>query len=348
MLIICKPLRFNRLNNYTKIKLTITTTKENDNMKTKMIMGISIAAALGASAIGGTLMYKATPVNHTVYAKSVSSVKNVEKENVTLYIPNLNLINKESSTPVIHDGKKYTPVTFTNTGKLIPVSDLFTQSITANVENSTSLGDAVIKKCDTPPNIATSKGDVFNAPCTKVEVKLPIGTKLKVLWTGKSLVKWNPNPHDLKLANVVAVDYNGKLAFISDDYLNMDNVAKGKEAMQLVSKNELKTAHYIGTSKAVTGFGPSIDPLTHKPIPVNMTVPVNGRNYNLNVKGKTVNVIYYGGNVMFNLKPNEMMGETFGPAMVGGEKYAKVEYDGIIGYIYYGNLSNAPKSVYGE
>lgn len=51
MLIICKPLRFNRLNNYAKVKLR-TTTKENDNMKTKMIMGISIAAALSASTIG--------------------------------------------------------------------------------------------------------------------------------------------------------------------------------------------------------------------------------------------------------------------------------------------------------
>lgn len=285
-------------------------------------------------------MYNTTPVNHTVYSKSISSVKNVEKENITLYIPNLNLLNNGNITPIIHNGKKYTMETYSSdTGKL-----LSTKSPTNNstIKNPISLGNATIKKCNNPTDISTSTGYVLTSPCTKIETKLPIGTKLKVLWSTKA--KYNNN----KIVNIVAVDYNGQLAFISSDYLNMDNVVTGKKAMQLVSKNELKTAHYIGTSKAVMGFGPSINPVTHKPFPVDMSVPVNGGNYYLNVKGKTVNVINYGHSVMFNLKSNEMMGETFGPAKVEGQTCAKVEYDGIIGYMSNQNLSNAPKSVYGE
>lgn len=319
-------------------------------MKTKMIVGISIAAALGASAVGATLVYKPTTINNTVYAKNISNTKNVEKETVILYEPNQNLINKEnSSSMVTKNGKKYINETFSmETGKLISFSELVNKVANVNVKNAISLGNAVIKKCDTPKNITNPQGDIFNIPCNKVEVKLPIGTKLKVLWTAQTIVNYNNQTHKPTLANVAAVDYNGKLAFISDDYLNLDNVATGEKAMQLVSKDQLKTAHYIGTSKAVISFGPSINPLTHKPYPIDMTVPVNGMNYHLNVRGKTVNVIYYGGSVLANIKPNEIIGETFGPAKVGVEKYAKVEYNGIIGYMYYGNLSNAPKSVFND
>lgn len=316
-------------------------------MKTKIIMGISIAAALGASAVGATLVCKPTPINNTVYAKNISNTKNVKKETVILYEPNQNLINKENTSSMItKNGKKYINETFSmETGKLIPTIESVTKLTNINVKNATSLGNAVIKKCDTSKNITNPQGDIFGIPCNKVEVKLPIGTKLKVLWTSQTLVNYNNQTHKPTLANVAAVDYNGKLAFISDDYLNLDNVATGEKAMQLVSKDQLKTAHYIGTSKAVSNL-PLIDPINHKPNPVNIIVPVNGMNYHLNVRGKTVNVIYYGGNVFTHIKPNEMVGETFGPAEVGGEKYAKVEYNGIIGYMYYGNLSNTPKSAF--
>lgn len=316
-------------------------------MKTKIIMGISIAAALGASAAGAALVYKPTSVNNTVYAKNISNTKNVEKETITLYEPNQSLINKEiASTKITKDGKKYISETFSmETGKLTSFGELVTNLADTNVKNAISLGNAVIKKCDNAPNITNLQREIFYVPCNKIEVKLPIGTKLKVLWTSQNLVSYNNKTHKANLANVAAVDYNGKLAFISTDYLNMDNVATGEKAMQLVSKNQLKTAHYIGTSKTVTNL-PSVDPINHKPIPVNITVPVNGMNYNLNVRGKTVNVIHYGGNVFTHINSNEVVGETFGPAEVGGEKYAKVEYNGIIGYMYYGNLSNAPKSVF--
>ncbi|MGL5616592.1 MAG: hypothetical protein ACRDD2_10265, partial [Sarcina sp.] len=84
------------------------------------------------------------------------------------------------------------------------------------------------------------------------------------------------------------------------------------------------------------------DPETGKPFPVMMSVNVNGMPYNYNILGKTVNVISYGKMMEYHLTSNEVMGNDFGPTTVGGETSAKIEYDGMVGYISNENLSNAP------
>lgn len=310
-------------------------------MKTKIIASISIAAALGATAVGATLVCKPTLINKVVYSKNVSSSKTAVKETVTLFIPMTTIKNNDYITK---DGKKYTSETYSGiTGKLMSVSKYINQDVVNSAKNKTFLGQAIVKKANTNGNLADMRGNVFNIPCTKVEVKLPIGTKLNVLWTASTPTTYDKATNKSTMIKVAAVEYNGEVAFISDDYLNLDNVATGEAAMKLVSKNQLKDIHYIGQGKGVSQMAGN-NPLTGKPFPVMMTVNVNGMPYNYNILGKTVNVISYGKTMEYHLTPNEMMGETFGPATVGGQTLAKVEYDGMVGYISNQNLSNAPNN----
>lgn len=310
-------------------------------MKSKIIIGILIVAVIGGTAIAATKFYKSKPINKVLYSENTTASKTVEDENITLFIPNVTGANKPDVT---NNGKEYISETYSpQTGKLISTHQAIDRMATTSEKNPTFLGQATIKKANTNGNIIDSRGLIFYIPCKKIEVKLPIGTKLNVLWTAKAPISYNKTTHKFLIKEVVAVEYNGKVAFMSSDYLNLDNVAIGEAAMKLVSKNQLKNVHYIGQSKIEPSlWAQSVDKKRGKPFPIMMSVDVNGHEYNYNIYEKTVNVISYGKRNEYHLTSNEMMGETFGPAIVYGQTSAKIEYDGMIGYTNNMNLSNSP------
>lgn len=277
-------------------------------MKTKMLVGMSVAVALGAAAGGGIALQKPTVVNQRVYSSNnkvkqnnqnekssykENSTKN-QKVNITLY-EFKSLASYESQT---FDSGVMTPLSVT-TGKPIKENNKFIP-----------IGKVATQKF---------KGKTHYFPGSnefkKVNIEVPIGTKFNLLYSQ---------------GFYSIIDYQGTPAWISNDYLNMDNIPNNYEGiMRLYSQKESSSIKTVGTAVTTDMNLPKGVP--GSPVKPWIEVLCNGQDYELPIKSNTkINLIKKNGISEFKVNTG-----TF-----GGTKEVYIEYNGIVGYINVANLKN--------
>lgn len=277
-------------------------------MKTKMLVGISMAVALGAAAGGGIALQKPTVINQMVYSSNnkvkqsnqnekfsykEDSTKN-QKVNVTLY-EFKSLSSYESQT---FDSGVMTHLSLA-TGKAIKQNNKFIP-----------LGKVAIQKLKGKTQYFPG-GNEFK----KANIEVPIGTKLNLLYSQ---------------GFYSIIDYHGTLAWISNDYLDMSNIPNNYEGkMRLYSQKESSSVKMVG-SAITTNMGlPKGVP--GGPVKPWITVICNGQDYELPMKADIkVNLVEKNGVSEFKVDAGGF----------GVTKESYVEYNGIIGYINTSNLKN--------
>lgn len=287
-------------------------------MKSKMIAGVSIAIALGATVTGGTLLAKPSISNKTVYMGATNKIKN----NDTISKPNNQEVNvimyvfKSKALKEYNECPGY--------GSLANQHEGFKEFSEGN-----PLGKATIKNYkgnDTSIN-PTALNNMSNASerlfppnymndFKKVQVKIPVGTKLNVLWES---------------GNTVGIEYKGNLAMISKNYLNTTGIPlTTKEILKTFAKGN--NEKYIGTAIAQedpTGAYPAI---TFHP---QIEILLNGICYSYPLKpGSKVNIIKEGKqNQEVNTPIIGANGQIVNYKVETFPSYEKVEYNGIVGYM---------------
>ncbi|MFR5266667.1 hypothetical protein [Clostridium sp.] len=295
-------------------------------MKAKIIGGISLAVALGASVSGAMILHKPKIINSTVYMNnknnikkesSTNSIKATKKIKVTLYefntTPPANLtknINKKNPNYVVttaNDNSSY-----------------------AQSNNFIPLGQGTIKDITTPVNLIPENSYFKHNIFVKKVVEIPVGTKFNILSDPSRYYSKDKIPQGL--ADTVAIDYNGVKAYIPKAYLNIGPLKNKVELLQSASKEELSKVHYIGTAKVKT-FAPAGEGIVFKP---SISRQFNISRYSLNLKpGTTVKVIKKGGEVYIN-EHTIIDGQKING--FGYSTLAIVEYNGIIGSMPYQTL----------
>lgn len=149
----------------------------------------------------------------------------------------------------------------------------------------------------------------------KVNIEVPIGTKFNLLY--------NQGFYSI-------IDYQGTPAWISNDYLNMDNIPNNYEGiMRLYSQKESSSIKTVGTAVTTDMNLPKGVP--GSPVKPWIEVLCNGQDYELPIKSNTkINLIKKNGISEFKVNTG-----TF-----GGTKEVYIEYNGIVGSINMSNLKN--------
>lgn len=292
-------------------------------IKSKVLVGVSIAVALGATATGGSLLIKPTITNKIVYTGAISKVNNTkvttksnQEVNVTMYIPKSSVVNhlKQLNHFAYLNGQY---ISYNNFIKGNPLGVATLKNYNGNLDMTPATNDS-----NKTPSMFL--GELYSLKATslskcyynQINVKIPSGTKFNVLWVN---------------GNDVEIEYKGSIALISKNYLNMTGIpTTAKEILNTFAKSN--NEQYIGTAIAKEDSIGAYPAITFNP---KIKIQLNGVLYSYPIKpGTKVNVINKGNRNNVVVIPTLNIGGHIEHNVNSvTTKYVKVEYNGIVGYM---------------